>query len=75
MTTDWPLLRYGCSQQNGGQISKYFLQPWRDDCGVLWKCEYDNIVLAINGANEVKLMDNNIVDTKTTLNFMLAFIS
>ena len=53
----------------------YFLQPWCDDCGVLWKCEYDNIVLAINGANEVKLMDNNIVDTKTTLNFMLAFIS
>ena len=40
-----------------------------------WKCEYDNIVLAINGANEVKLMDNNIVNTKTTLNFMLVFIS
>ena len=53
----------------------YFLQPWCDDCGVLWKCEYDNIVLAINGANEVKLMDNNIVDTKTTLNFIFAFIS
>ena len=70
-----PLLRYGGSQQNEEQISKYFLQPWCDDCGVLWKCEYDNIVLAINGANEVKLMDNNIVDTKTTLNFMLAFIS
>ena len=40
--------------------------------GVLWKCEYDNIVLAINGTNEVKLMDNNIVDTKTTLNFMFS---
>ena len=43
--------------------------------GVLWKCEYDNIVLAINGANEVNLMDRNIVDTKTTLNFIFAFIS
>ena len=40
--------------------------------GVLWKCEYDNIVLAINGTNEVKLMDDNIVDTKTTLNFMFS---
>ena len=47
---------------------------WCVMTGVLWKCEYDNIVLAINGANEVNLMDHNIVDTKTTLNFIFAFI-
>ena len=53
----------------------YFLSGLSVMTGVLWKCEYDNIVLAINGANEVNLMDRNIVDTKTTLNFIFAFIS